>query len=88
LLLPGAKHYKEFTAVGYSEKDPQKLYDDITTVFDKSKLIYKGINKGGNPSYNQLIRLGVTKKKNFLLGFEAKDGNLRFVTAHRIKEEE
>lgn len=85
LLLPNAKHYKEFASVGYSESDPQRLYDDITAAFDRSKLIEKGINNGGNKSYNQRVRLGVTKKKNFLLTFEEKDGNLRFVTAHMTK---
>ena len=85
LLKPGAKHYKEFVMVGYSENDCQKLYDEITDLFDKNKLVYDGLNSGGNQSYNLYVKLGVTKKKNFLLNFEMKNQNYRFVTAHMIK---
>ena len=88
LLKPGAKHYKEFAMVGYSENDYQKLYDDITGQFDKTKLVYNGLNGGNNESYNQRVRLGITKKKNYLLSFEVRNQKLRFVTAHMVKGDE
>ena len=84
MLYENGKHYKEFVNVGYSSDNPQQLYDDITEQFDKNKLVYRGINSGGNESYNQLMRLGVTRKKNFMTGFEIRDGRLRFVTAFMV----
>lgn len=85
MLLPGAKHYNEFANVGYSEKDPQRLYDDITSQFDKSKLFEKGVNKYGDIRYNQIMRLGVTRKKNFVVAFIKQGENLKFVTSHMTK---
>lgn len=83
LSKPDAKHYKEFVDVGYSENNPQILYDDITGQFDKNKLIENGINSGGNKRYYQLMKLGITKKKDFIAAFQLKNGELYFVTSYR-----
>lgn len=87
MLRPGTEHYHEFIEVGYSEDNPQKLYDDIISTFDRTQLIDDGINKGGNPRCYQEVTLGITIKKPFIVGFETKEGNLRLVTCHRIGDD-
>ena len=89
LLKPGAKHYKEFADVGYSEKDPQRLYDDIVAQFDFENIQEKGINAGGNQSFEATVSLGVTSKKTFVIGLEKRPDmdKLRLVTVHRIQKE-
>ena len=87
MLKPDTEHYHEFIEVGYSKDDPQKLYDDIISTFDKNKLVDDGINKGGNPRCYQKVTLGITKEKPFIVGFETKEGKLRLVTCHRIGDD-
>ena len=87
LLLPGAKHSKEFFDVGYTPNDGQKLYDDISKGFDMSKVPSFTPKPNGGESFSMEMRLGVTKKRTFRTAWERKDADSKpkFVSAYRIK---
>ncbi len=83
-LNPEGKHSKEFFNVGYTEKDGEKLQNDINSQFDISKAV--DIRNGADKtSFSIFMKLGVTKQKRFRTVWEKadEDSPSRLITAHR-----
>lgn len=88
LLLPGAKHSKEFFDVGYAPNDGQKLYNDISSQFNIDNAVGYRINPSGNTGFSIFMELGITSKKTFRTTWEDDpiSGKPRFTSAYRDKE--
>lgn len=84
LLKEGTKHYKEFSDVGYTSSDGEKLKSDIAAGFDYGKAVEKTMN-GGIESFLVYMELGVDKKKRFrTVWFKDTPISIpRFITAYR-----
>ena len=85
LLLPGAKHSKEFFDVGYKVGDYELLFDDIAVGFDMKKAVDFRQNPNGNEGFSIFMKLGVTKKRDFRTTWERKnaDSKPKFTSAYR-----
>ena len=85
LLLPGAKHSKEFFDLGYTEQDAEQLYSDIMREIEKNKANeISGKFYGNRRRYSVIITLGKTKKRKFITVCQMIDGIPTFITAHKI----
>ncbi|MBO5266765.1 MAG: hypothetical protein J6B08_05640 [Ruminiclostridium sp.] len=85
LLSPGAKHADEFFDVGYKESDYERLFDDIESKFDTSKLTDVKKNSDGTEDFSIFMDLGITSKKRFRTVWrkDAPNGKPRLITGHR-----
>lgn len=69
LLKPGAKHSKEFFDVGYNENDYERLFNDITSEFDNSKVLDIKKNEDGTEDFSHLcISVLIIRKDSELFG--------------------
>ena len=85
LLLPGAKHSKEFFDLGYTVQDAEQLYSDIMREIEKNKTNeISGKFYGNRRRYSVIITLGKTKKRKFITVCQMIDGIPTFITAHKI----
>lgn len=84
LLKEGTKHYEEFSNVGYTTFDGERLKSDIANNFSYSKAVDKKI-VGGSERFLVYMELGVTKTKRFRTVWQkdAPDSTPRFLTAYR-----
>lgn len=84
LLLPGAKHSKDFFDVGYTADDHDLLVSDITTEYDYGKAVEKR-HKGNAELFSIFMYLGKTVKKRFRVVWQkdTPDSIPRMITAHR-----
>lgn len=85
LLSPGAKHADEFFDVGYKESDYERLFDDIESNFDTSKITDVKKSSDGTEDFSIFMDLGVTSKKRFRTVWRKDTPNIkpRLITAHR-----
>lgn len=85
LLKPGAKHSKEFFDVGYNENDYERLFNDITSEFDNSKVLDIKKNEDGTEDFSTFMYLGVNNKKRFriVLRKDTPESKPRLITGHR-----
>lgn len=85
LLSPGAKHADEFFDVGYKESDYERLFDDIESKFDTSKLTDVKKNSDGTEDFSIFMDLGITSKKRFRTVWrkDTPNGKPRLITGHR-----
>lgn len=85
-LDPSKKHFKEFTDVGYSKDDPERLKIDLLKGLSENEAEGTFPNEHGARSFVVKMDLGVTKKKKFKTVWQIdKDAvNPKFVTAHRL----
>jgi hypothetical protein len=86
LLLPGAKHSKEFFDVGYTIHDGELLNNDIYKQFDLTNVDESWTDENGHRRISMYMLLGKSsKKKRFITVwvFDRKDGLPRFITAFR-----
>ena len=85
LLLPGAKHSKDFFDAGYRPDDYERLFDDIAAGFDMKKAVAFRINPNGNEGFSIFMQLGVTVKFSFRTTWERKspDDIPRSTSAYR-----
>lgn len=88
MLLPGAKHSKEFFDVGYTVHDGGILNDDIYKQFDSEKIVNVGKDQYGYERFIIYMMLGKTKKKRFATIWRKKSESSipLFITAHREDE--
>lgn len=86
LLDPAKKHYSEFTAVGYSKDNPNRLKQDLLDGLRKSPAKVYSANAHGSRAFEVDMMLGVTRKEKFRTGWQIDNGTdcPRFITAHRI----
>ena len=86
LLDPEKKHYKEFVAVGYSKKDPDRLKRDLLEGLVTNTAQAYEANEHGASAFHVDMFLGVTRKARFRTAWQIdKDKDYpRFITAHRI----
>lgn len=84
MLDKSSKHGSEFFKVGYNESDNVRLYHDIASQFDISKLDADREDEYGK-RYQMPMNLGVTSKKKFMSAWikSPDDLKFRFVTAYR-----
>ena len=84
LLLPGAKHSKDFFDVGYAADDHDLLVSDITKEYDYGKAVEKR-HKGNTEQFSIFMYLGKTVKKRFRVVWQkdTPDSVPRMITAHR-----
>ena len=87
-LKPGAKHEKEFTAVGYSKEKPDQLKADFLKVLSTGERQNKQATEHGE-RFTISADMGVTKTKPFLTVWQIDKGSTkpRLITAHREDEE-
>ena len=85
LLKPGAKHSKEFFDVGYNENDYERLFNDITSEFDNSKVLDIKKNEDGTEDFSTFMYLGVNNKKKFRIVWrkDTPESKPRLITGHR-----
>lgn len=85
LLKPGAKHSKEFFDVGYNENDYERLFNDITSEFDNSKVLDIKKNEDGTEDFSTFMYLGVNNKKRFRIVWrkDTPESKPRLITGHR-----
>lgn len=85
LLKPGAKHSKEFFDVGYNENDYERLFNDITSEFDNSKVLDIKKNEDGTEDFSTFMYLGVNNKKRFRIVWrkDTPESKPRLKTGHR-----
>ena len=85
LLKPGAKHSKEFFDVGYNENDYERLFNDITSEFDNSKVLDIKKNEDGTEDLSTFMYLGVNNKKKFRIVWrkDTPESKPRLITGHR-----
>ena len=85
LLSPGAKHVDEFFDVGYKESDYERLFDDIESNFDTSKITDVKKSSDGTEDFSIFMDLGVTSKKRFRTVWRKDTPNIkpRLITGHR-----
>ncbi len=85
LLSPGAKHADEFFDVGYKESDYERLFDDIESKFDVSKITDVKKNSDGTEDFSVFMDLGITSKKRFRTVWrkDTPNGKPRLITGHR-----
>ena len=90
LLLPGAKHYKEFERVGYTPSDKERLRNDILAGLEQNEAKYFEPNKHGDTAYQVNMRLGISKKRWFVTAWQIDKGTdfPRFITAHMIGDDD
>ncbi len=86
LLDPTKAHYREFTAVGYSKNNPERLRDDLLEGIKESSALAFDANEHGNRTFNVDMMLGVTRKARFRTAWQIdKEKDFpRFITAFRI----
>lgn len=84
LLLPGAKHSKDFFDVGYTPDDYDLLVSDITKEYNYGKAVEKR-HKGNAEQFSIFMYLGKTVKKRFRVVWQkdTPDSVPRMITAHR-----
>lgn len=84
LLREGTKHFMEFSNVGYTLSDGERLKSDIANSFSYSKAVEKK-TVGGSERFIVYMELGVTKTKRFRTVWqkETSDSTPRFITAYR-----
>ena len=84
LLLPGAKHSKDFFDVGYTPDDHDLLVSDITKEYNYGKAVEKR-QKGNAEQFSIFMYLGKTVKKRFRVVWQkdTPDSIPRMITAHR-----
>lgn len=89
-LDPNRKHYKEFTDVGYSKNDPERLKKDLLKGLAENEAESTFPNEHGDRSFTVYMKLGVTKKRTFRTGWQIDKGTNfpKFVTAYRVKNKE
>ena len=89
LLLPGAKHYKEFERVGYTPNDKELLRKDILEGLKKNEAKFFDPNKHGDTAYQVNMLLGVTRKRWFITAWQIDRGTdfPRLITAHMIGDD-
>lgn len=85
LLKPGAKHYEEFSNVGYTELDIDQLNADIYRQFDESQKTDVRVSADGTETFSIFMELGTDKKRTFRTVWQREpgDGKPRLITAHR-----
>lgn len=85
LLSPGAKHADEYFDVGYKESDYERLFDDIESNFDTSKITDVKKSSDGTENFSIFMDLGVTSKKRFRTVWRKDTPNIkpRLITGHR-----
>ena len=85
LLSPGAKHADEHFDVGYKESDYERLFDDIESNFDTSKITDVKKSSDGTEDFSIFMDLGVTSKKRFRTVWRKDTPNSkpRLITGHR-----
>ncbi len=86
-LNPEKAHYHEFTAVGYSQEDPERLKRDLLdSVRSSSKAKMYEVNEHGERSFEVETELGVTRKAPFKTIWQIDKGSdyPRFITAYRV----
>ena len=83
LLLPGAKHSKDFFDVGYTPDDHDLLVSDITKEYNYGKAVEKR-QKGNAEQFSIFMYLGKTVKKRFRVVWQkdTPDSVPRMITAH------
>ncbi len=84
LLKEGTKHFIEFSNVGYTRSDGERLKSDIAENFDYSKAVEKKTVEGSE-RFNVYMDLGVGKTKRFRTVWQkdTPDSIPRFITAYR-----
>ncbi|MCM1055549.1 MAG: hypothetical protein NC394_08510, partial [Bacteroides sp.] len=87
LLKPGAKHSKEFFNVGYTTNDFERLFKDIESGFDETKIWDIKINDS-EIRFSINMELGITEKKLFQTVWQrdSDGGKPKFLTAHRVRK--
>ena len=85
LLSPGAKHADEFFDVGYKQNDYERLFDDIESNFDTSKITDVKKSSDGTEDFSFFMNLGATNKKRFRTVWRKDTPNSkpRLITGHR-----
>ncbi|MDD6396068.1 MAG: phage minor head protein [Firmicutes bacterium] len=84
-LKPGAKHAQEFFDVGYSVDDYERLFDDIESEFDESKMVDVNNKPNGVIDFSVFMYLGVENKKRFRTVWrkDTPESKPRIITGHR-----
>lgn len=84
LLKAGTKHFMEFSNVGYSLFDRERLRSDIADNFSYSKAVEKK-TVDGSERFIVYMELGVTIRKRFRTVWQkdTPDSTPRFITAYR-----
>lgn len=84
LLKEGTKHFAEFSNVGYTFSDGERLTADIADNFSYSKAVEKK-TVDGSERFVVYMELGVTKTRRFRTVWQkdTPDGIPRFLTAYR-----
>lgn len=85
LLKPGAKHWAEFSGVGYTEKDGQLLNEAIYRQFDESLKVDIKTSADGAETFSIFMELGLANLKTFRTVWRREQGSKkpRLITAHR-----